>query len=357
MHENATRLLNEERIREILTAPASMSALNELYAIEVETLCKASKVDYLSALQRQMSFLQEWSNRVMISLAGVEEPEAYHPEDFARIQEADREEIAAALRVAPATAQLKLDTARMLANHLPLTSEALATGEISPAHATVIARETERAIRAGITPQAIAHIEERALSHAEMHTPGQVANKVKALIAKVSPEEFEEAVEAAIEQRRVEYYPESDGMATVLAILPATEATMLKNALDAMAKMGIDRDRELTEATRGQTNSRQTLRTMDQRRADALAELAAKALNDLSDFYKPQRRPVTVNITMDLATAMGLSENPAMLSGYGPIPASIARELAADGKWRRFVTEPQSGNLLDLGRETYEPPQ
>ena len=357
MHENATRLLNEERIREILTAPASMSALNELYAIEVETLCKASKVDYLSALQRQMSFLQEWSNRVMISLAGVEEPEANHPEDFARIQEVDREEIAAALRVAPATAQLKLDTARMLANHLPLTSEALATGEISPAHATVIARETERAIRAGITPQAIAHIEERALSHAEMHTPGQVANKVKALIAKVSPEEFEEAVEAAIEQRRVEYYPESDGMATVLAILPATEATMLKNALDAMAQMGIDRDRELTEATRGQTNSRQTLRTMDQRRADALAELAAKALNDLSDFYKPQRRPVTVNITMDLATAMGLSENPAMLSGYGPIPASIARELAADGKWRRFVTEPQSGNLLDLGRETYEPPQ
>jgi hypothetical protein len=357
MHENAMRLLDEERIREILLAPASMAALNELYAIEVETLSKASKIDYLGALQRQMSFLQEWSNRVMISLAGVEEAETFHSEEFMRIQDQDREEIAATLRVAPATAQMKLDTARLLANHLPLTSEALATGEISPAHASVIARETERAIRSGITPEAIARIEERAISHAEMHTPGQVANKVKALIAKVSPEEFEEAVEAAIETRRVEYYPESDGMATVLAILPAAEATMLKNALDAMAQMGAERDRADVEAARGDTDSRQKLRTMDQRRADALAEMAAKALNDLSDFYKPQRRPVTVNITMDLATAMGLAENPAMLSGYGPIPASIARELAADGKWRRFVTEPESGNLLDYGRQTYEPPQ
>lgn len=357
MHENATRLLNEESIREILKSPASMVALNTLYEINVDTLSKSSKVDYLSALQRQMSFLQEWSNRVMISLAGSEDPEAYHPQEFTRIQDQDREEIAAALRVAPATAQLKLDTARMLANHLPMTSEALATGEISPAHATVIARETERAIRAGITQKAIAHIEERALSHAEMHTPGQVANKVKSLIAKVSPEEFEEAVEAAVEQRRVEYYPESDGMATVLAILPAAEATMLKNALDAMAHLSAERDRELLDNSVNDSVSRRSLRTVDQRRADALGELAAKALNDLSDFYKPQRRPVTVNITMDLATAVGLSENPAMLSGYGPIPASIARELAADGKWRRFVTEPQTGNLLDLGRESYEPPQ
>lgn len=357
MHETANRLLNEESIREILKAPASMAALNALYEIKVETLSKSSKIDYLSALQRQMSFLQEWSNRVMISLAGTEEAQAHHLQEYARIEDEDREEIAAALRVAPATAQLKLDTARMLANHLPLTSEALATGEISPAHATVIARETERAIRAGITPDAIAHIEQRALSHAEMHTPGQVANKVKSLIAKVSPEEFEEAVEAAVELRRVEYYPESDGMATVLAILPAADATMLKNALDAMAQMGVEHDRELAEGASKKMDSRQKFRTMDQRRADALAELAAKALNDLSDFYKPQRRPITVNLTMDIATAMGLAENPAMLSGYGPIPASIARELAADGKWRRFVTDPQTGNLLDFGRETYQPPQ
>jgi len=358
MHENAMRLLSEERVREILEAPASIRSLVDLHEISVDSLSKASKLDYLAALQKQMGFLQEWSNRVMVSLAGADEADPFQPDDFRLIEDEDREEIAAALRVAPATAQLKLDSARMLANHLPLTAEALATGEISPAHATVIARETERAVRAGLAPDAIRQIEERALSHAEMHTPGQVANKVKALIAKISPEEFEEAVESAIEQRKVDFYPESDGMATVVALLPAADALALRNALDAMAQMSLQRDRDVkAESDSAQLSRDDFMRSMDNRRADALGELAAKALSDLSEFYKPQRKPVTVNITMDLPTALGLAENPAVLSDYGPIPASIARELAADGKWRRFVSDPISGSLLDLGRETYEPPQ
>ena len=324
------RLLREERVREILDAPASIASLVELHEISVDSLSKASKLDYLAALQKQMGFLQEWSNRVMVSLAGPDEADPFQPAEFRLIEDEDREEIAAALRVAPATAQMKLDSARMLANHLPLTAEALATGEISPAHATVIARETERAVRAGLAPDAIRQIEERALSHAEMHTPGQVANKVKALIAKISPEEFEVAVEAAIEQRKVDFYPESDGMATVVALLPAADALALRNALDAMAQMSLQRDRELHESQDIADGSRNDfIRSMDNRRADALGELAAKALSDLAAFYKPQRKPVTVNITMDLPTALGLAENPAVLSDYGPIPASIARELAA----------------------------
>ncbi len=391
MHENAMRLLREEEVREILAAPASISSLVQLHEINVDSLSKSAKLDYLAALQKQMSFLQEWSNRVMISVSGHEESDPYDSQEYRRIEDQDREEIAAALRVAPATAQMKIDSARMLANHLPLTAEALATGEISPAHATVIARETERAVRAGLNPDSIRQIEERALAHAELHTPGQVANKVKALIAKVSPEEFEEAVEAAIEQRRVDFYPESDGMATVVALLPAADAITLRNALDAMAQMSLEADRNgrleadrngRLEADRNgrleadhqkghgdskrsfdgssensTLNRDQFIRSMDNRRADALGEIAAKVLADLADFYKPQRKPITVNITMDLETALGLANNPAILKDYGPIPASIARELAADGKWRRFIADPVTGTLLDYGRETYEPPQ
>ncbi len=377
------RLLREEEVREILAAPASISSLVQLHEINVDSLSKSAKLDYLAALQKQMSFLQEWSNRVMISVSGHEESDPYDSQEYRRIEDQDREEIAAALRVAPATAQMKIDSARMLANHLPLTAEALATGEISPAHATVIARETERAVRAGLNPDSIRQIEERALAHAELHTPGQVANKVKALIAKVSPEEFEEAVEAAIEQRRVDFYPESDGMATVVALLPAADAITLRNALDAMAQMSLEADRNgRHEADRNgrheadhqkghgdskksfdgssensTLNRDQFIRSMDNRRADALGEIAAKVLADLADFYKPQRKPITVNITMDLETALGLANNPAILKDYGPIPASIARELAADGKWRRFIADPVTGTLLDYGRETYEPPQ
>ena len=98
-------------------------------------------------------------------------------------------------------------------------------------------------------------------------------------------------------------------------------------------------------------------RSMDMKRADALATICGDLLARLEADHQPHRRPVTINITMDLPTALGLSENPAELVGYGPIPASIARSLSADGKWRRFITDPVTGNLLDYGRETYVPPQ
>lgn len=46
----------------------------------------------------------------------------------------------------------------------------------------------------------------------------------------------------------------------------------------------------------------------------------------------------------------------AVLAGYGPITAEVARALAAGGTWRRLVTDPVSGTVLDVGRTTYRPP-
>jgi hypothetical protein len=98
-------------------------------------------------------------------------------------------------------------------------------------------------------------------------------------------------------------------------------------------------------------------RSKDMKRADALAAIASQFLESTLDEVTPHRRPLTVNVTIDLPTLMGLAENPGELAGYGPIPASLAREIAADGRWKRFITEPITGNLLDFGREHYEPPQ
>ena len=93
------------------------------------------------------------------------------------------------------------------------------------------------------------------------------------------------------------------------------------------------------------------------KRADALTEMASQSLAAMSEDLLAHRRPITVNVTIDLPTLLGLAENPGQLAGYGAIPASVARTLASDGKWRRFITDPQSGALLDYGRETYLPPQ
>jgi hypothetical protein len=93
------------------------------------------------------------------------------------------------------------------------------------------------------------------------------------------------------------------------------------------------------------------------KRADALTQLAAAYLSDSLNENLNHRRPVTVNLTIDLPTLLGLAENPGQIAGYGAIPASVARELAADAKWRRFITDPITGNLIDYGRQSYEPPQ
>jgi len=175
---------------------------------------------------------------------------------------------------------------------------------------------------------------------------------VRGTIARLSPEIFEAASEHARDCRKVTMYSEPDGMATIVALLPAADAQTVMLAIDALA-------RHESEINGGDVSISplDDERTLDMKRADALTSLAATFLANNVESYKPHRRPVTVNLTIDLPTLLGLSENPGILAGYGAIPATVARELAADGKWKRFITDPVSGELLNLGRETYEPPQ
>ena len=290
------------------------------------------------------------------------------------VDEAEREDIATALRLSPNTAQLRIDVARTLVNHLPNTCSALAMGEISSSHATVIAKETAAAIRDGLSEYAIYQVEEKALSFAEFHTPGQLANKVRTTIAQLAPAEFEKVVDRARETRRVSCYNDADGMATVVAILPAQDAQIVMKSIEAyILKMNAKDERENSEIFSGVNgagvNGAQTplearletatwsLLSADNKRADALTAILSAALSDSVKTVTPHRRPVTVNVTIDLPTLMGLAENPGQLSGYGAIPASVARELASDATWKRFITDPLTGNLLDYGREKYEPPQ
>jgi hypothetical protein len=64
-----------------------------------------------------------------------------------------------------------------------------------------------------------------------------------------------------------------------------------------------------------------------------------------------------VQVSVALSTLLGLDEQPGELVGHGPIPAALARRLAADpsGTWRRLVTDPL-GRLVDYGRTRYRPP-
>ena len=383
------------RVVALLAAYPGIQTLTGLVAIDPNELNQSGRIDYLSALERQSAWLQAVMQRAIVAVAGNDPSTPEKTWDG--IDEAEREEVAAALRLSGNTAQMRIDVARILINHLPNTCSALAMGEISASHATVIAKETAAAIRDGISEFAIYQIEEKALAHAEFHTPGQVANKVRTTIAALAPAEFEQVVDRARESRRVSCYNDADGMATVVAILPAQDAQIVMKSIesyimkmneidekkrnantqnlathvdsdakscntmtdsDAMSSNTLTGASELTSATGAQSaTDTWSLLSADNKRADALTAILSQALASNVDEVRPHRRPVTVNVTIDLPTLLGLAENPGQLSGYGAIPASVARELASDATWKRFITDPQTGNLLDYGREKYEPPQ
>ncbi len=46
-----------------------------------------------------------------------------------------------------------------------------------------------------------------------------------------------------------------------------------------------------------------------------------------------------VQVTVGAGTLLGLDDEPGELAGYGPIPAPLARRLAADATWRRILTD------------------
>lgn len=331
-------------VAELLKAKPGYITLGELIQINPRSLSSTGRIDYLSALDRQESWICALKQEALVAIAGE-----YADEDggiFGCVDDEEREDVATALRLSPTTAQSRIDVARVLVGHLPNTISALSTGEISVAHATVIARETATAIKNGLSPESVFRVEQTALAHAEFHTPGQVASKVKTTIAKLAPEDFEELVDRARDSRRVTFYPEADGMATVIAILPAEDAQTVMKSIEAYI---LKQD--------AQDAAEWSVLSADMKRADALTAIASQALAAMANDVQPHRRPITISVAIDLPTLMGLAENPGQLAGYGAIPASVARRLAADGNWQRFVSDPTTGNLLDFGREKYTPPQ
>ena len=389
------------QVKELLGRSASIEVLAELVKIDPMNLSASSRVDYLAALEKQGAWLQALMQLAIIAVAGAEP--TMDRGNYSGVDDPQREEIASTLNLAPITAQSRIDVARVLTQHLPATCSALANGEISTAQATVIAKESAALLRRGIDPDQLKFLESEAISYSEFHTAAQVTNKVRSLVAKMDPVEFEVEVAEAKLGRRVTLTAQPHGMAQILALLPAVEAHTVWLAIDKLARA--NRNKQAGGApsdTSSQRNPGSSVApastspastspastspastspaaksaedfalhelpdfilenleplTLDQLRADAFAQIAQEFLTETENDNMAHGRAVTLNLTLDLPTFLGLKDNPGLLAGYGEIPASAARLLATDAKWKRFITDPITGNLMDYGRLTYEPPQ
>ena len=355
---HTSQLYSDENILNLRNSRACGKILTEIENIDPTRLSASAQVDLLSTLQKLQSFLQHLVDQVTVAISGTEEKIAQSLWDGA--DDPAREEVAAALRMSVGNAQVRIDVARTLATSLPHTQEALKYGEISPEHARFIAQDLDSAIRSGFDPKDIEEIELAVLSFAEHHTPRQVSNRVRYLIAQHNPELFAEKVSEELQHRRVEFFEEKNGMMEIHIFVNSVEGQAIKQAIEAGARMKSAREVSSRESERIPVSGATQVeidRRIDNRRADAAVEIATHFLSAIDGEYVPQGIKTTVNVTVDLETLLGLQNNPAKLDDGTVIPAFLVRELSNDSQWKRFVTEPLTGELLDLGRESYVPNQ
>ena len=67
-----------------------------------------------------------------------------------------------------------------------------------------------------------------------------------------------------------------------------------------------------------------------------------------------QRQRPHLQVTIADTTLLGLDDHPGDLTGYGPIPADVARLLASDATWRALYTD-RPGTVTAVGEHTYRP--
>jgi hypothetical protein len=288
----------------------------------LDRLSDESVLSSVVALEKVASWVAAQQARAIREFAGRRDADA----DDELVDEFAGDELATALTLSPRTAARRLEWAMELTGRLAKTHAALTTGQVTYAKARVIAEET-----AHVSDEVAAQVEDRVLPDAPDKTPGELRRAVKRAVLAIDTATAAERAEIARADRRVSVTPLSDGMAEFRAILPAPDAIGLYTRLTDMAR---------TARTTGDA------RTLDQIRADALADL-------VRDTAGPAARPL-VRIVLTDTTLVGGDDGPAELTGYGPISAPVARNIAADGIWQALRTD-SAGTLAAVGRHRYRP--
>ena len=277
-------------------------------------------------------------------------------ERLIRIEDAAREEVAAALRWSLPGAQNRIDVARLLHGPLGETAAALKAGDIAWSHVAVIAEQARRlpgalqstAFAGPLTDPsadaeftaACAELQRRVLPTAIRSTASATKQAARRAVLAIDAEGERRRRLQARCHRDVHVVDELDGISVLIARMATEDAHAVMTQLDACAHASVS-----------------TL-SIGQKRAEALAALV---LGGDGAIAAPVR--AHVDVVIDLPTLLDLAEGAAgaaEIRGAGPVSADVVRDLLADPQvaatMRRLVTDPVTGHLLDYGRRSYEIP-
>ena len=278
----------------------------------------------------------------------------HHEERLVRIHDAAREEVAVSLRMSPATAQHRIDHARLLAGPLAGTRAALELGEITPRHAAIICDAALRLSSrlAAVVPDA----SEAALAafgrdcHSLEATTLRVARRADLSRTRRAATRAVERVDAEGQRRRREaarctrdvyVTPGEDGIVTLVARLDALAAHAIMRAVEgAVADPGVPGD---------------PAATVGERRAEVLAHLILNGSPGAGTT-----RQVQLDVVVPLASLLDGSDVAGQLPDGTPVGLEQLAELLSEPgvacTLRRLVTDPVSGHVIDVGRRRYEIP-
>jgi Domain of unknown function (DUF222) len=329
----------------------------DAWAAGLGRLCDDELIGVLRAARRLASWSAALELAAVADLAARREADAKTAGTCAPGEHIG-DEIAAALTLTGRAAGALLDLAIAL-RRLPATMTALAAGRIDRYKATVIADEAT-----GLSDDHASAVEQRILGDAPGQTTGQLRAATRRVVLAADPAAARERKERASSDARVERWDEHAGTGALAGRdLPPAEVLAADQKLSALA---------------GSLRRAGVSETMDQLRARVyLALLTGQPITAPTERGKPLATgwprggsggpgehggsgehggpgarsgpsgpggpgapsqglgtcacgPIgSVNLTMPLATWLGLSDAPGHATGYGPLDAGDSRDLAA----------------------------
>jgi hypothetical protein len=241
-------------------------------------------------------------------------------------------ELALELSVTERRAGADIALAQSLTTRLPETFAAFQRGEIDGFKARMVFEPTT-----ALSDEMARQVDAVVAKRLGGKNPSSLRAAVNRVVQKIDAEGYERRSRARRRERSVCLIHQDETMATLLCDLPVEQASTIYTSLDQHAR---------------QLRRRGDERTLEQLRADTLVDRLLNRSPGTSGIA-----PV-IYVYIDLLTLAGLNENPAELAGNGTIPAWLGREIAADANsvWRRIITEPDTGQVLSVGRTRYRPP-
>ena len=350
-----------------------------LAAVDPDTLDDEDLPAYLQACARQTAHAEA------VQLDAIRRVAARTREKYAAQLSGDLTDRAAvhevrlALRISKPAAERVIVHAGVLAD-LPATQDLLLRGVISGQHVRAVTD-----VCATVPVEHLPEVEEIALRRAATQTPGRLRHAFDRAIVAVDPAGAQQRRATATADLGVHRLSSLDGVGGLGIRLTDPDTEWAFTVLDTQARATRDGYRHHLQQDPDLTPSqvRDRIPGVGPLRSQAFLDILAAHVGK-PGFPTEHGRPRTeVCVVVDLPTVLGLADNPALVNGR-PVPGPVARAMAADavddadrgrtrtqrkrGKdgtgaavseskafWRRLVTDPVRGHLLDYGSR-YEPP-